>query len=313
MMTISKNKPVVSFIMPAYNAEKFISDPIKELQKKNKINWELIIIDDFSRDKTFKVVKNFRKKDKRIRVYKNLRKGKVLALNYGFSKSKGEIIKLIDSDDVLSQEYFNFLNKLKKYEAHCHNFFITDSKLDILFKYNVNPSLIFDSYKYNLVRLISFPKAVWSFNRQIANKIFPMPDDLPFEDVWISLIIKKNSKNILKINKPIYKYRQHDNQTFGGILSFSKKKIIFRARRMLKLIKVLKKEARIVHGFDKNILENIKNFFQMMSSKNLSYYTILTSDQYLNQKIKLMLYKKIPKLTNYALKIKWILDEFRKS
>ena len=46
MITKSYNRPDVSFIMPAYNSEKYISDPIRELQKENKINWELIIIDD---------------------------------------------------------------------------------------------------------------------------------------------------------------------------------------------------------------------------------------------------------------------------
>lgn len=313
-MTIkSYNKlPDVSFIMPAYNSEKYISEPIRELQKESKIKWELIIIDDFSEDKTLEIVKNFRKKDKRVKVYKNLKKGKVNGLNYGFKKSKGKIIKFVDSDDILSREYFKSFDKLKKYQAHCHNAFITDNELKIISRYNVNPLIISKSYKNVLAGLISCPKAFWSCERKIADKIFPLPISLPFEDVWINLIIKKNSKSILHIQKAIYKYRQHDNQTFGGLLNFNEKKVIFRAERMLKLIKILKRDTRIIHGFDKNILKKIGSFYQMMSSKRLSYYDILKSKQNLSEKLKLVFYKKLPTLAKYALYIKWKLDEINK-
>ena len=313
MITKSYNRPDVSFIMPAYNSEKYISDPIRELQKENKINWELIIIDDFSEDRTLEVVKSFKKKDKRIKIFRNIKKGKVAGLNYGFNKSNGKIIKFVDSDDILSVEYFKFFNKLKKYHAHCHNAFITDNELNIISKYIVNPLIIFTNYKYVLTKLITCPKAFWSFDRKIAKKIFPMPNDLPFEDVWINLIIKKHSKSIYHIKKSIYKYRQHKNQTFGGQLNFSEKKVIFRARRMLKLIKVLKKEPRIIYGFEKNIFKNITSFFQLMSSKRLSYFDILISKQNFSEKLKLIIYKKIPTFAKYALYIKWKIDEISKS
>ena len=313
MITKSYKRPDISFIMPAYNSEKYISDPISELQKETKINWELIIIDDFSKDKTLEIVKNFKKKDKRIKVYKNLKKGKIHGLNHGFKMSKGKIIKFIDSDDILSKEYFKFFDELKKHQAHCHNAFITNNRLKIISNYNVNPQIISTSYKNVLIRLLSCAKAFWSCDRQIAKKIFPMPDKLPFEDVWINLIIKKYSKSIFHIQKPIYKYRQHDNQTFGGVLDFNEKKIIFRAKRMLKLIKILKKEPKIIYGFDRSILENITSFYKMMSLKSLTYFTILTSKQNLNHKLKLILYKKKPTLAKYCLYIKWKIDGIKKN
>lgn len=312
IVTKSKNKPEISFIMPAYNAEKFISDSITEIQKENKIDWELIIIDDFSEDGTLKVVKSLKKNDKRIKLFRNIKKGKITALNYGFTISKGEIIKLIDSDDVLSKDYFKFLNKLKTYQAHCHNMYITNRKLGIISTYNIDTLMIFASYNYILKRLITFPKAVWSFKREIAKKIFPMPESLPFEDVWINLIIKKNSKKIYYIDKPIYKYRQHDNQTFGGILNFDKKKVIFRAKRMLNLIKILKKEPRITSITKKNPFKNITIFYQMMASKKLSITGILTAKKInFDKKLKLLIFKKMPELARYFLYIKWKIDEIK--
>ena len=306
-------KPQISFIMPAYNSRKYIFDPIKELQKENKIKWELIIIDDFSNDNTYDFVKTFANSDKRVKIFRNLKKGKVRAINYGYQKSAGDIIKFIDSDDVLCNEYFRYYSYLKKNDSHFHDMIITDDKLKKITNYRINPIFIFKDYKHIASKLITFPKAVWSFNREIAKKIFPMPEDLPFEDVWINLIIKKNSKRMYHINKSIYKYRQHGDQTFGGILNYDKKKILFRAKRMLKLIKVLKKEPRITFGVEKKLFYNINAFFQMMNLKKLSYFKILFSNQSFEQKLKLILYKKATNLVKYFLYVKWKFDEIKKS
>lgn len=307
-MSAKTNNLDLSFIMPAYNAEPYISEAIKELQKEKKIKWELIIIDDFSNDNTFDLAKQFAKIDKRIKCFKNLKKGKVAGINYGFSLSKGNIIKFIDSDDVLLSDYFSYLKKMKKYDAHCHDAFITDYKLNIITQYNINPLMITQNYKYVAKKLISFPKALWSFKRKIAKLIFPMPKNLPFEDVWINLIIKKNAENIYRINRPIYKYRQHSNQTYGGALNFNKKKVIFRAKRILKLITILKKEPRIICGLDKKIFKQIKFYFYIMSLSKVSFFLILSSNLSLLEKFKLILIKKNPLLAKYIIYIKWKID-----
>ena len=149
------------------------------------------------------------------------------------------------------QDYFKHYNQLKSYQAHCHNAYITDSKLNNILRYSINPKMLSKNYRYVLSNLLTFPKWAWSFDRSIASKIFPMPENLPFEDVWINLIIKKNSNKIYHINEPIYKYRQHNNQTFGGILNFDKEKVIFRANRIKNLLQIIKDEPKIMNGIEK--------------------------------------------------------------
>ena len=259
---------MISFIMMAYNAEKYLPDAILELQKEKRISWELIIVDDFSTDNTFSQAKAFASDDNRIKVVKNISKGKVSGTNYGYSLTRGNIIKCIDSDDILLNEFFKNYDIMQKYDAHCHSAFITDKKLKIKGIYNINPLMLSKNYEFIVSNLISFPKWTWSFSRKVADKIFPMPESLPFEDVWIGLTAKKYSQDIYVNRKPVYLYRQHENQTFGGIINYNSEQVIFRSKRLLKLIDIIENEHRITKGLHKNIFDTARIYNRLMSKKS---------------------------------------------
>ncbi|ADR22198.1 hypothetical protein MATR_01610 [Marivirga tractuosa] len=95
----SKIEPVLSIIMPAYNAEKYISEAIESIINQTYTNWELLICDDNSTDKTYEIAKSFM--DERIKLFKNpVNKKKPKTTNWLFTKSKGEIITIHDADDI---------------------------------------------------------------------------------------------------------------------------------------------------------------------------------------------------------------------
>lgn len=303
---------MISFIMMAYNVEHYIEDAIVEIQKEHKVKWELIIIDDFSTDSTFEVAKKFADQDDRIKLVKNITKGKVTGTNYGYSLTSGDIIKCIDSDDVLLQDFFRYYDEMQKYDAHCHSAFITDNKLNVQAVYNINPLLISKNYEFVLSNLVSFPKWSWSFSRKIAEKIFPMPEELPFEDVWIALTTKKYSQNIYVIKKPMYIYRQHDNQTFGGIINYNPDRVVFRAKRLLKLMDVLENEPRVIEGFKKDIFDTARVYNKLMSQEKISVFDVLKSELKLVARLKIILIKKFPILAKYMTILKWKLDQKRR-
>src|SRR6266542_3447517 len=91
---------LVSIIMPAFNAGKYISQSIESVLKQTYQNWELIIINDGSTDDTKKVVDSFLQMDSRIQYIwqKNGKQGK--ARNAGLKRSKGELIAFLDADDL---------------------------------------------------------------------------------------------------------------------------------------------------------------------------------------------------------------------
>ena len=101
-----KNKKI-SIIMPNYNSSEFIQKTIKSVLSQTFTNWELIIIDDNSNNKTKEILKKFAR-NKKIRIYflkKN--KGDGYCRLFGINKAKSKIIAFIDSDDLWKK------NKLK--------------------------------------------------------------------------------------------------------------------------------------------------------------------------------------------------------
>ncbi len=302
-----QRQAMISFIMMAYNVESYIEEAIAELQKEQTVEWELIIVEDFSDDDTFEVAKNIADQDDRITLVKNISKGKVAGTNLGYSLTKGDIIKCIDSDDVLQKDFFEEYKTMKNYDAHCHDALIVSHTLEKMGVYTVNPAILDCSYEDVVNNLISLPKAYWSFKREIADKIFPMPENLPFEDVWISLHIKKYAKSIYHITKPVYLYRQHENQVFGGILNYDSDRVVFRANRLIKLINIIENEQ-------KYLIEDINEPFVKMKlyldlqTRQGSIVEIISTKIDLKSKIKLMLILHFPSLAISATKLKWRLD-----
>ena len=91
--------PICSIVIPAFNAEAYISEAIQSVLAQSVSNWELIVIDDGSRDGTIQTISEF--KDLRIRVVQQENAGAGAARNRGIEESCGRIICFLDADDRL--------------------------------------------------------------------------------------------------------------------------------------------------------------------------------------------------------------------
>lgn len=92
-------KPLVSFIMPAYNGSKYIAKAIESVIRQTYDNWELDIVEDHSSDSTLNVIQLY--EDKRIKVHINEENmGISFSSNYSIGMSDSKYIALIDDDDV---------------------------------------------------------------------------------------------------------------------------------------------------------------------------------------------------------------------
>ena len=96
-----ERQPLVSVIMPAYNAEKYIAEAIQSVISQTYTNWELFVLDDCSTDGTAEIAEGFARADGRIHLLKNPQNmGVARTRNRGFDLAQGEWIALLDSDDV---------------------------------------------------------------------------------------------------------------------------------------------------------------------------------------------------------------------
>lgn len=111
-----KNNPLVSVIMPAYNAEKYIAEAIQSVISQTYTNWQLLVIDDCSTDRTAEIAEEFEKTDQRIRALRNPKNmGVAKTRNRGLDLAEGEWVALLDSDDRWHKE------KLEKQLAVAEN------------------------------------------------------------------------------------------------------------------------------------------------------------------------------------------------
>jgi glycosyltransferase involved in cell wall biosynthesis len=92
---------LVSIIIPTYNTEKFIRDTLQSVQNQTYQNWEMILVDDASTDKTVSVIEEFAKKDSRIKLFKlEKNSGNGFARNIAVEKASGKYIAYLDADDL---------------------------------------------------------------------------------------------------------------------------------------------------------------------------------------------------------------------
>lgn len=99
---------LVSIVLSVYNGEKFIEQAIKSVENQTYADWELIIIDDGSNDRTEAIIKDYLKTDDRIKYYKKTNSGLTKSLNYGLEKVNSKYIARLDADDIWVE------NKLEK-------------------------------------------------------------------------------------------------------------------------------------------------------------------------------------------------------
>ncbi len=97
-----KQQPLVSILMTVYNREKYIAEAIESVINSTYQNWELIIVDDRSADKSVEIARRYESTNSRIKVYLNdANKGQFENRNHASSYAKGKYIKYLDSDDII--------------------------------------------------------------------------------------------------------------------------------------------------------------------------------------------------------------------
>ena len=107
---MQNNEPLISIILPLFNAQKYIKDCIKSVINQTYSNWELIIVDDASTDDSINIVSRLMLRDSRIKLIecKENFGGPAKPRNIGIKKSKGLYVAFLDNDDIWLPE------KLKK-------------------------------------------------------------------------------------------------------------------------------------------------------------------------------------------------------
>lgn len=98
--TYPTSSPLVSVIIPAYNAERFIERTLQSVLAQTYQNIEVIVVDDGSHDHTATIVQSIAQQEHRVHFFQQANAGVASARNFAIQKSRGELIAPIDSDDI---------------------------------------------------------------------------------------------------------------------------------------------------------------------------------------------------------------------
>ena len=137
-------KTMITIIIPLYNRETLIGETLDSILDQTYADWECIVVDDHSSDNSVAVVQKYAEKDKRIKLLirpDDRLKGACACRNFGFENSKGELVYFFDSDDLLSPQFLETVERKMSEDAQMEygvlstNFFLTSSKHQNLSEY----------------------------------------------------------------------------------------------------------------------------------------------------------------------------------
>jgi len=205
-------QPLVSILMTAYNREKYIAEAIESVLASTYQNWELIVVDDCSKDKSLEIARTYESKDKRIKVYLNEKNlGDYPNRNQAANYAQGKYIKYLDSDDIIYPHSLEIMiNSMEKFPDAGMGLTFNDYSDEFKFPTVFVPEQV---YKYHFYKngLMYIGPSSCIYNREIFLKIGRFGNYGVASDYEFHLrICMKNS--LVLMQRDLVWWRQHEGQ-----------------------------------------------------------------------------------------------------
>jgi glycosyltransferase involved in cell wall biosynthesis len=211
---------LVSVLITAYNRENYISEAIESVLASSFKNFEVIIVDDCSNDRTFEIAKKFEMSDSRVKVFVNEQNlGDYPNRNKAASYAKGKYIKYVDADDYIYPNGLEIIvNQMESNPSAAVGLFSLPQDFLRPFPILLSPT---EAFEYNFFGRGLFHKAALSaiFRKDAFDKsggFMPQRMTGDFE-IWHRMAQKYS---FLLIQDHIVWYREHDSQESNSINLF---------------------------------------------------------------------------------------------
>lgn len=200
-------KPLVSVIIPVYNAEKYLNRCVESVLNQTYHNLEIILVNDGSTDQSRKICESYLIQDKRVKFFNQENGGSSLARNKGLDNANGEYITFVDSDDHIKNDMYKQMVEL----SLDHNLDIVEvernAKSEEVFFDNSfvieDPTTAFE----RIIQTTSFQ--VWKrlFRKVLIEEMRFIPHIIHQDAYFVVDAINKVSK-IGFLNSPLYFYNR---------------------------------------------------------------------------------------------------------
>lgn len=207
---------LISIIMAAYNAERTIEQAVTSVLNQTYTNFELLIIDDCSKDNTLSIAENFGQKDSRVKIIKNDKNcGVSYTRKHGLEEAKGEWIAVLDSDDAWTSDKLEKQIRLQKETGgdllYAGSAFMDNDGKPINWYLHAPQKIEYKQLlKQNLISNSS------SLVRKELYEKYYVSDDSMHEDFAVWLGILKSGKCAYGVDEPLLIYRLSKKSKSGN-------------------------------------------------------------------------------------------------
>ena len=313
----NEQHPKVSIVVPVFNVEQYICRCLNSICRQTFNNFEVILVDDGSTDKSSIICDQYVLKDKRFRVLHTENKGLSAARNTGISVSIGEFIIFIDSDDYVSDDLIEHMISVQQstdadivsvsHITTYRNIEYTQKEIKlILKKFSLNEALKF--YIYSLIAYKNDESSAWGklFRKNIFSDI-RFPIGRRYEDMVTIFQAIMKTKIYIKSNKVCYYYCMNPSSIVRSVFIKKDFDLLIEAKRLYNIAtqygdNYLVKLARIkkhrccftllgkiaLYGIDKDLSEK-KVTQGLLNILRINYIEQLTSSMSISRKIILTL------------------------
>lgn len=212
---------MISVIMPAYNSERYISEAIESVLNQSYTNWELVIVDDGSSDRTPEIIDEYAETDSRIKVFHRKNSGVSAARNFALQNICGEYVTFIDSDDLYHTDRLKIMYSVFEQHPKCDAVFADYKE----FKGNIcisEAAVLNETELINediLKNVISDTRKHFVWNAMLKSEIAKKEKFAPMrfsEDFCYFRDCARHFKQIAALDIVLYYYRRDNENAMTG-------------------------------------------------------------------------------------------------
>lgn len=250
----------ISIVVPAFNAEKYLSQCVDSIRQQTFKDFELWIIDDGSIDDTGKIAEEYSRIDCRINFKRQENKGVSSARNYGLDCCSGEFVCFVDSDDLLEPTYLQDLYTAigeDQDSSVCGFSYFGCPEEQIIAVIPAKSTLSLEESIIDFYDLNKKEKQRYLWNRLLRRSLIErfhirFDEDIFLKEDGLFLIrfLCSSGKNVSGVNKDLYHYRQNAESIMGTVKQkFNKKQLsnIIAHKRILEILRQHQSSEKVLN------------------------------------------------------------------
>ena len=220
--------PIISIIIPIYNAEDFIDRCLESIQAQTFSNYEVILVNDGSKDNSENIIIDFIEDKPNWILFSKINEGTSPTRNFGINKSKGQYLAFIDADDFVEATYLEklYTSIISSYSdlACCGYFDHSNLGVHALHNFSGNSAPTIGTNEFSKLLFSQIGGVLWDklFNDQIIrdNNIQMSLNIYYYEDSLFILDYLCYAKSITIVNEPLYHYNRINEQSFTKKINY---------------------------------------------------------------------------------------------